>query len=374
MSTPYRPGIRIAAALWVAGLASPGAAMAASGGQEAPQPPYVKSVSCLATAEFPCPAGGALVRGGEVVVTGAHLQNARALVFLGGRGTRDDVAVGSRRERHGSFVATVPSKARSGRVAVLSRTGQRSAAVGPVEVRSPAPIDAAPGSSYFYDGFRQPTFAFETSESGQVRVEVVRAADGAVVRVLEVQAQPGRNEVRWDGTVDGRPVANGRYGFRLAGGATSSARATAGADSSFALYNHIFPIRGRHNLGYSYANDFGGGRGHRGQDMFAACGSRLVAARGGKVVYAGYQGAAGNYVVIDGQGTGVDYVYMHLRRTPLVRTGQRVLTGQAIGEVGETGRAYGCHLHFEMWSAPGWYRGGAAFDPKPHLRAWDAYS
>jgi murein DD-endopeptidase MepM/ murein hydrolase activator NlpD len=41
--------------------------------------------------------------------------------------------------------------------------------------------------------------------------------------------------------------------------------------------------------------------------------------------------------VIDGAETGVDYVYMHLLEPPLVRTGERVLTGQRIGEVGETG-------------------------------------
>ena len=32
----------------------------------------------------------------------------------------------------------------------------------------------------------------------------------------------------------------------------------------------------------------------------------------------------------------------------------------------------GCHLHFEIWSAPGWYDGGKPFDPLPQLQAWDA--
>ena len=50
------------------------------------------------------------------------------------------------------------------------------------------------------------------------------------------------------------------------------------------------------------------------------------------------------------------------------------MTGDPIGEVGRTGDASACHLHFEMWGAPGWYTGGAPFDPLPALRAWDAYS
>ena len=51
-----------------------------------------------------------------------------------------------------------------------------------------------------------------------------------------------------------------------------------------------------------------------------------------------------------------------------------VYTGQRIGSVGQTGNANGCHLHFELWNAPGWYEGGAAFDPLPALMAWDGWS
>ena len=78
--------------------------------------------------------------------------------------------------------------------------------------------------------------------------------------------------------------------------------------------------------------------------------------------------------MIDGKGTDRDYVYMHMRRAPLVSTGQRVFTGQSIGEVGETGRARGCHLHFELWDGPGWYQGGRPVDPLPEVRQWDANS
>lgn len=63
---------------------------------------------------------------------------------------------------------------------------------------------------------------------------------------------------------------------------------------------------------------------------------------------------------------------MHMQEAALVRKGDRVSTGQPLGEVGDTGRATGCHLHFELWSAPGWYAGGSAMNPLPDLRAWDA--
>jgi len=100
----------------------------------------------------------------------------------------------------------------------------------------------------------------------------------------------------------------------------------------------------------------------------------MVAARGGRVKFAGYHAAAGNYMVIDGTGTDVDYAYMHLMQPTPFRVGDRVYTGQTIGQVGDSGNAQGCHLHYEMWSAPGWYDGGQPFDPYRSLRAWDSWS
>ena len=100
-----------------------------------------------------------------------------------------------------------------------------------------------------------------------------------------------------------------------------------------------------------------------------------MAARGGVVKLNKFERSAGNYVVIDGEGTDVDYVYMHLQEpSPRARKGARVLTGQAIGNVGDTGDARGCHLHFELWGAPGLVHRRRAVDPLPFLKAWDAYS
>src|SRR5689334_17607501 len=51
-----------------------------------------------------------------------------------------------------------------------------------------------------------------------------------------------------------------------------------------------FPIAGKHDLGRTATNGFGGPRHHRGQDMFAACGTPLVAVRDAKVQHTAYEG------------------------------------------------------------------------------------
>ena len=132
----------------------------------------------------------------------------------------------------------------------------------------------------------------------------------------------------------------------------------------------VFPVRGPHDYG-TEVNRFGGGRNHRGQDVLADCGTPLVAALPGVVTYNTSQSAAGNYVVVKGD-NGTDQAYMHLIRPASVKVGQRVAAGQEIGNVGQTGRASACHLHFELWTG-GWYRdGGEPIDPLPTLQRWDA--
>ena len=132
----------------------------------------------------------------------------------------------------------------------------------------------------------------------------------------------------------------------------------------------VFPIDGRHDMGQSATNTFGGARNHGGQDLFASCGTPLVAVRDSKVQFVDYQERAGYYVVLQ-DAAGQSYAYMHMRDKALVRKGDKLAAGERVGFVGDTGRATGCHLHFEMWTAPGWYTGGRAIDPLPQLRAWE---
>ncbi len=244
-----------------------------------------------------------------------------------------------------------------------------------------------PRKSFFY-GARTPRLRYEIDSdlpANDLRVDVV-AANGEVMKSFYRNdvAPRSPDSVRWDGTTGGgRPARNGHYSFRIvpqSGGriARRASSSTTGAPIrlGFELYGWAFPILGPHEFGGS-AGRFGAGRAghtHEGQDVMARCGTPLVAARGGRVRYAGYQGAAGNYLVIDGKGTGYDTAYMHLLEPSPLHEGQTVRTGEPIGIIGRTGDATACHLHFEIWTAPGWYVGGSPIDPLPLLKRWDSYS
>ena len=130
-----------------------------------------------------------------------------------------------------------------------------------------------------------------------------------------------------------------------------------------------FPINGRWKILDTYETKFGGGRGHEGQDVFAKCGTPLVAPTAAKVTHVKYQGAAGNYIVMQAA-DGQSYAMMHMLEKSPLRVGDELQPGTPVGQVGQTGRASGCHLHFELWTAPGWYEGGKPIDPLPQLRAW----
>lgn len=85
---------------------------------------------------------------------------------------------------------------------------------------------------------------------------------------------------------------------------------------------------------------------HTGVDLAAPTGTRISAADGGTVIYAGYNGAYGNTIRID-HGGGVVTVYAHCSVIN-VKRGDKVYQGQQIGKVGSTGNSTGPHCHFEV--------------------------
>jgi murein DD-endopeptidase MepM/ murein hydrolase activator NlpD len=148
---------------------------------------------------------------------------------------------------------------------------------------------------------------------------------------------------------------------------TSPSPAPAPAPSN----KQFFPVPGPHSIGDGFGADRGS-RSHQGVDIFAKCGESAVSVMNGRVVFSGFQGAAGNYIVIRNKKIKRDYVYMHLRKKGL-RKGTKVKGGQWVVGVGDTGNASGCHLHFEIWKGK-WWRGGKPLNPMNSLLAWDKYS
>ena len=132
----------------------------------------------------------------------------------------------------------------------------------------------------------------------------------------------------------------------------------------------VFPVDGPH----SYTDTFGaprsGGRTHKGCDIMAARGTPVVASVSGRIKSLSRTdtGLSGLSFWISGD-NGTGYFGCHLDSlVPGIQVGSRVVAGQLLGYVGNTGNAAGgpCHLHFEIH--PG---GGAAVDPYPILRAND---
>jgi murein DD-endopeptidase MepM/ murein hydrolase activator NlpD len=382
-------GLTITMALAMTALCcTAGLARAAGGGMSAPGVPTIKDAICTAG----CVGLRAPTPGGTVQVTGRNLISVTRMSFPTTGGGRTLVAITDASATAAS--AKVPADAADGKVRVRDDFGN-------VSNLSPTALDIHPASDLgssgslqlleaqvtprraYFDGVKPPSLTYVIGSSQQqndLRIDVLDA-NGGIVRSFfpkGVVANTTRTQI-WAGkTSDGRSAGNGAYSFRISSvdGRRARRSATTTVSLRFQLYGYIFPVRGAHDFGSAGAR-FGAprsGHTHQGQDVPADCGTPLVAARGGKVKYAGYQGAAGNYIVIDGMATGRDFVYMHLREPALLETGQRVRTGQRIGVVGETGDAVGCHLHFEMWSPPGWYTGGSPFDPLPYLKKWDRYS
>ena len=85
---------------------------------------------------------------------------------------------------------------------------------------------------------------------------------------------------------------------------------------------------------------------HSGIDLTAPKGSPVYATGNGQVVSAGSSADYGYNVIVD-HGYGYKTLYAHLDKIR-VKRGQRLQRGDAIGDVGSTGRSTAPHLHYEV--------------------------
>lgn len=109
----------------------------------------------------------------------------------------------------------------------------------------------------------------------------------------------------------------------------------------------VIPARGHHSSGFGMR----WGRMHRGIDISNATGTPIIAARSGRVVFAGWAHGFGYYVEIQHKDSSRAR-YAHLSKIA-VKQDQRIETAQRIGLMGSSGQSTGPHLHFEIIGSNG---------------------
>ena len=85
---------------------------------------------------------------------------------------------------------------------------------------------------------------------------------------------------------------------------------------------------------------------HSGMDFSAKVGTEVYATGDGVVTFAAWKQGYGNCLMIN-HGHGFQTLYGHLSKFR-ARVGQKVKRGEVIGEVGNTGKSTGPHLHYEV--------------------------
>lgn len=114
---------------------------------------------------------------------------------------------------------------------------------------------------------------------------------------------------------------------------------------------------------FRYTSGFGPrwGRMHEGTDFAAAHGTPIHATADGVVTFAGRMSGYGNLVKIKHE-FGIETRYAHLSKIG-VKVGERVSRDDRIGDMGNTGRSTGTHLHYEVRV------GGTPVNPMSYIKA-----
>lgn len=123
----------------------------------------------------------------------------------------------------------------------------------------------------------------------------------------------------------------------------------------------VAPVKGIITSGFGMRRDPVNGRPsfHPAIDIGASPGFPVIATADGVVIKAGHSGALGNAVQL-AHGYGFGTAYGHMSRVA-VNPGQRIKRGEIVGYVGNTGRATGYHLHYEV------HVDGEAVNPLPYI-------
>ena len=192
---------------------------------------------------------------------------------------------------------------------------------------------------------------------------IIKATDLSVDTVLR-ESPFGKGGLFVDLGDDVNSTASGDFGSRVASIKARVAEAEALDDAIASLpFGHPVGVETYRTSSYGMRKDPFTKRPtfHEGLDFGGQRNTPIVAASGGKVVFAGRNGGYGKSVEIDhGHGFVTRYGHMHKLN---VKRGQIVKKGDKIGGMGSTGRSTATHLHYEI------HFQGRVYDPDKFLKA-----
>lgn len=220
----------------------------------------------------------------------------------------------------------------------------------------------------------------------QLELELLEEKNDEIFRQLEeamlVSVEPIEKMFRNAGMDPDRLLREVRRGYSGTGGpltpVTFSTRGAA-SDAQTERANAILQQMDQINLyriaaerapfdipvksGYRMTSGFGPrwGRMHNGLDFAAAIGTPIYAPADGVVTFAGWSSGYGRLVKVQ-HAFGIETRYAHQSRIR-VEVGQRVSRGDRIGDIGNSGRSTGPHLHYEVRV------GGTPVNPMTYIRA-----
>jgi murein DD-endopeptidase MepM/ murein hydrolase activator NlpD len=219
--------------------------------------------------------------------------------------------------------------------------------------------------------------AKDTMHAARERTKVTKAKVETVTRTIaartaEVREEKERLLISEKGLAQAKGIKRDRlvavrqskqeYLHEVAGILAANAQVTAtiqsagssSFDSTPSSSGLIWPVSGPVVSGFGMR----WGRMHNGIDIAVGYGTPIHASASGTVIFSGWMGGYGNFVIVD-HGGGLSTAYAHMSSIGV--GGGAVSQGQVLGYVGCTGHCFGPHLHYEVRV------NGSAVDPLGYL-------
>ena len=229
-------------------------------------------------------------------------------------------------------------------------------------------------------------FALEHAAEMELELRLLRDKNDQIFRQLEeamlVSVEPLDNMFRAAGMNPESLIEQVRRGYSGTGGPLTPLQFSTkggGPDPDAERANRILDAMDRINLyriaaerapfdipvksSFRYTSGFGmrWGRMHNGTDFAAPIGTPVYSTADGVVTHASWSSGYGRLIKIQHE-FGIETRYAHLNRIR-VEVGQRVSRGERIGDMGNSGRSTGPHLHYEVRV------GGRPVNPMIYIRA-----